>query len=246
MHALLALNAAVFLVAAYAPIWDKKKREEEMEARRRDVYSFYFFFSTQAAAGKRSSNADTGVAFINRHMILSNRALAEGRPYTLFTSAAMHSSLTHLLFNSMALYTFGQNVNAMLGTRRFLGLYAVGALASSGTQSLFNAARHRYDQGTVGASGAVLALSAFSCAMLPGGRVRIYGVIPVPSWAFVVGIVGWSAYNMATEIEEDRRGRKGGGSSLIGSESGIAHAGHLGGAIAGLAFFLALRRGRLR
>ncbi len=229
VYALLALNAAVFAVAAAAPFWDKKKREGEIEARRLDVFR-------RLPAPSHNVSCQ---ALINRHMILSNRALAEGRYHTLFTSAATHFSLSHLLFNSMALFTFSQNVQEILGARRFLGLYAVGALASSGAQSLFNVASHRYDQGTVGASGAILAVTAFSCAMMPGGRVHVYGVLPVPNWAFVVGLVGWSVFSMAAEMDESKK-------KLTWSEPGVAHAGHLGGAVAGLAYFLALRRGRLR
>ena len=175
--------------------------------------------------------------FIARNMILSNRALNEGRVWTLFTSACMHADLAHLAFNSLALYTFGSSAHAMLGTKRFLGLYAAGALTASLTQSWWNARLRRYSTGTVGASGAIAAVSVWVCARVPTGSVYLYGIIPVPNLVFVAGFVGLSAWSMVGQV-------RGGGGGSVGSE--YAHAGHLGGALTGLAYYFAARKGIMR
>ncbi len=90
-----------------------------------------------------------------------NRAIDAGQWWRLLTPMVLHGNLTHLLFNSWALYSFGMEAERMFGTARFLAVYLLAGLAGSIASYMFNP-----DALSVGASGAIFgllgALAAFS------------------------------------------------------------------------------------
>ena len=57
--------------------------------------------------------------------------VADGEYWRLLTSAFLHGSLLHLLFNMYALYLFGPFVERALGTSRFIVAYLTAAMAGS-------------------------------------------------------------------------------------------------------------------
>jgi len=83
--------------------------------------------------------------------------------------------------------------------------------------------------GALGASGSVQAIGLANVLMFPTQTILLYGLIPVP--AALLGLL-WLWNDL--------------GGVLDGHQSQIAHAGHLGGAFTGLAFYLAFRRGMIR
>lgn len=74
--------------------------------------------------------------------------------YRMFTAAFLHANLLHLGFNMFALYTFGSQLEAALGSFRFLPLYVMSALGGSVAS---NYVGHPIEF-SVGASGAVFGL----------------------------------------------------------------------------------------
>ena len=56
---------------------------------------------------------------------------AGAEPWRLLTSAFLHGSIIHLLFNLYALYAFGPALESFLGRARFLALYLISALGGS-------------------------------------------------------------------------------------------------------------------
>jgi membrane associated rhomboid family serine protease len=87
-------------------------------------------------------------------------ATADGDYWRLITSAFLHGSVLHLLFNMYALYLFGPFVERALGTARFVVAYLTAALAGSIVVYLLAAPTTV----TIGASGAVFGL--FGMALL--------------------------------------------------------------------------------
>jgi membrane associated rhomboid family serine protease len=77
--------------------------------------------------------------------------VADGEWYRLITSAFLHASLLHLLFNMAALWWIGSLVEQSLGTLRYLLVYFASGLAGSAGALLLSDA----DDVTIGASGAV-------------------------------------------------------------------------------------------
>lgn len=90
-----------------------------------------------------------------------NDAINAGQWWRLLTPMVLHGNLTHLLFNSWALYALGTEAERMYGTLRFLAIYLLSGLAGSIASYVFNPGAL-----SVGASGAIFgllgALAAFA------------------------------------------------------------------------------------
>lgn len=89
-----------------------------------------------------------------------------GEVHRLFASAFLHANATHLAFNMLALWSFGPMLEAILGPRRYVLLYAASALGGSLASALVGG-----DRWSVGASGAIWGLMAagFGLALRPKG-----------------------------------------------------------------------------
>lgn len=81
-----------------------------------------------------------------------NDAVYEGEYYRLFTAMFLHLDLSHIVFNGLALYIFGRDVEGLFGHTRFLIIYFLGGLAGSVGSLIYTNAP------SIGASGAVFAL----------------------------------------------------------------------------------------
>lgn len=108
-------------------------------------------------------------------------ALQNGWVWTLFTHSFLHSPnfIFHVIGNALALYFLGRELIPMLGTRRFLGLYAaatlVGALA-------WTAVHLRSGSGElVGATAAIDALFIVFACFFPNQPLNflLFFVLPV-------------------------------------------------------------------
>ncbi len=150
-------------------------------------------------------------------------------PWQLFTYGFMHGSETHLLFNLLALWMFGGDVERVLGTRRYL-LYVLTCIVGAGLIQLVvatMAAQGGEPYPTVGASGGVFGvLLAFGMAF-PDRRVMLL-IPPIPMKARTLVVV-YGAIELVLGVS--------------GTRTGIAHFAHLGGMLFG---FLLLQywRGR--
>ena len=110
-------------------------------------------YVAQLATGNRAGD-------VYQQGALQGYLTADGDYWRLLTSAFLHGSMLHLLFNMYALYLFGPFVERALGTARFVVAYLTSALAGSIVVYLLA------DPATVtiGASGAVFGL--FGMALL--------------------------------------------------------------------------------
>lgn len=79
--------------------------------------------------------------------------VADGDWWRLITSAFLHASLLHIVFNMLALWWIGGPLEAAIGTRRFLAIYLVSGLAGAAGALLASP-----QTVTVGASGAIFGL----------------------------------------------------------------------------------------
>lgn len=80
--------------------------------------------------------------------------LQQGEFHRLLTAMFLHGGIAHVVFNMLALYYIGQNVERFFGTLRFALIYFLGGLAGSVLSVLLNDAQTF----SVGASGAVFAI----------------------------------------------------------------------------------------
>jgi len=105
---------------------------------------------------------------VERELWLWPPAVAFGDEYyRLVSSAFLHGSVTHILFNMWALYVVGPQLEAVLGRLRFGVLYALSGLGGSLAVYWLSA----LESPTLGASGAIFGL--FAATFVVGRRLNL-------------------------------------------------------------------------
>jgi membrane associated rhomboid family serine protease len=146
---------------------------------------------------------------------------------TLLTSFFLHGSPLHLLGNMYFLAVFGDNVEDLLGSARYLVLL----LAATVAGDLVQAGMHPSSRiPGIGASAGIAGVIVYYGLTFPHGRVRLFRIrfFDLSVWGALVLWVGLQIV-----------GALGPGAS----GPGVAYAAHLGGALAGAAFWLLSRIG---
>jgi membrane associated rhomboid family serine protease len=154
------------------------------------------------------------------------RGLEIWRPVTYMF---LHGGIFHILFNMLALWMFGVELERMWGSRYFLKYYFVCGIGAAITTLLLSwmpmpAFEALYYSLTVGASGAVYGILLAFALYFPYRPILLMFVFPVPA-KYAVMIMGGIALL-----------------SSMDAGGGIAHTTHLGGLVAG---YLYLKGGRL-
>jgi rhomboid protease GluP len=108
------------------------------------IFALTFFFS------------DIGRDIFNAFVLEPERVWNNFELYRLFSSMFLHASVPHILFNMISLFMLGQRFEAIYGRERFLLVYFLGGLGGS----ILSAAIGDYSIGSVGASGAIMAIYA--------------------------------------------------------------------------------------
>ncbi len=139
--------------------------------------------------------------------------------WQLFTYMFMHASFTHILFNMLALWMFGMELEHVLGSRKFLIYYLLcgfgGGLANLLVAPLFTSVGP-----TVGASGAIYGVLLAFGMLFPDRLIYIYFLLPIKAKYFVVMYMAFEIFS-------------------VGSMDGVAHFAHLGGALVGFLYLIA-------
>jgi membrane associated rhomboid family serine protease len=148
--------------------------------------------------------------------------------WQLFTYMFLHGGFLHIFLNMYALLIFGIPVEQAWGGRKFLFYYIFTGIGAGITILVINTVLGgvNYITPTIGASGAVFGLLLAFGMLFPDAEILIFFIIPMRAKFLVLLYGGIELY------------------SLIASsgQSPISHAGHLGGIIFGLVFFLILRK----
>jgi len=135
---------------------------------------------------------------------------------------------THILFNMLALWMFGKDLEMTWGTKRFLQFYFVCGIGAGLCVVALNAAFGNMDSRTIGASGAIYGLLLAFGMLFPDTTVLFSFLFPIKAKYFVM-IIGAIAF-LSTF-----------GSSATGG--GVSHIAHLGGMVWG---YLYLKSGYLK
>ena len=154
----------------------------------------------------------------------------EKRVWQLVTYMFIHAGLFHIIFNMLALWMFGAELERIWGTRFFLKLYfvtGIGAACLTIVASLlpFGPMQQLYASDIVGASGAVYGLLLAYALYFPDRPIYMYLVFPIPARIFVV-IIGAIAFF-----------------SSLSESGGVANATHLGGLLVAYVYLTSLRKG---
>ena len=148
--------------------------------------------------------------------------------WQLATYMFLHDGLFHILFNMLALWMFGTELERMWGTQYFLRFYFVTGIGAAALTVLFSLLPFEFAQqlqgvNIVGASGAIYGL-LLAYAMYFPDRPILLIVFWVPA-RICVAILGGIAFV-----------------SSVSGPSGVASATHLGGLLVG---YLLLKSGRI-
>jgi len=158
--------------------------------------------------------AEIALAFVPALVLL--------RPWTIVTYMFVHAGVMHILLNMLALYFFGPAIERRLGSVNFLGLYFVSGILGALLTFIFAPY-----SAVVGASGAVMGVTAAYARYWPHDKIYIWGILPVSAWMMVAGLALYSIW-----------------SGFGGSRSGVADWAHLGGLAAGYLYAMAYDRYR--
>ena len=158
--------------------------------------------------------------------------IGDGQLWRLLTYMFVHSrdSFSHILFNMLALWMFGVELERMWGTRFFLKFYFVCGICAALTTLVLSFVPlpifdSLYASLTIGASGAIYGVLLAYALYFPHRPILMMFMFPVPAKYFVMIMGGISLL-----------------SSLGSAGGGIAHTTHLGGLLAG---YLYLKRPRI-
>lgn len=145
---------------------------------------------------------------------------------TFVTSFFLHAGLVHLVANLYFLLVFGDNVEDFLGRGRYLGLLGAAALAGDLLYILLAPGSAAV---SIGASGGISGLITFYALQFPRARLLVSLIPPLPLRAlFALGL--WFGFQLV-----------GAGLQLSGFGE-VNFLAHLGGAGAGLVFWLLWRQ----
>jgi membrane associated rhomboid family serine protease len=145
----------------------------------------------------------------------------------------VHADVWHILFNMLALWMFGVQLERLWGTQFFLRYYFVTGIGAGLTTMAVGLLPFAFADGvwgavTIGASGSVYGLLLAYALYYPDRPIYMYLLFPVPAKYFVM-IIGAVAFL----------------SSLGAGTSRVAHAAHLGGLVIGYVYLTMGRGGPL-
>ena len=159
----------------------------------------------------------------------------EGWVWTFVTYMFVHGSISHILFNMLALLIFGTPVERYMGSREFLLFYFVTGTLAGLFSFIVYYLTGSYSVILMGASGAIFAVELAYAVIYPDAVIYLWGILPLRAPVMVLGFT-------AIELV----------SSIFQTNSGVAHLTHLAGfGFAWLYFLIRLginpwRRLRLR
>jgi membrane associated rhomboid family serine protease len=136
----------------------------------------------------------------------------EGYIWTFVTYMFVHGGLSHILFNMLALFIFGTQVERYMGSRAFLLFYFItGALAGVFSFAVYYFTGS-YRVVLMGASGAIFAVELAYAVFFPDSIIYLWGILPLRAPVMVLGFT-------ALELL----------SSVFSLNQGVAHLTHLAG-----------------
>lgn len=142
------------------------------------------------------------------------------RPWTFVTYMFLHGGWGHIIFNMIGLFFFGSRVEARLGGRRFLTLYALAGITGAVASLIFTPRA-----AIIGASGGVFGIMMAFAWFWPREPIYIWGVVPVEARLLVILTTGLALFSIKS-----------------GSGGGIAHFAHLGGYVGAWLYLVYLER----
>jgi membrane associated rhomboid family serine protease len=141
--------------------------------------------------------------------------------WQLFTYMFMHGGIFHILFNMLALWMFGAEIENYWGTQQFSIYYLTCGIGAGLCNILLTSGGYP----TVGASGAVYGVLLAFGMMFPDRQVYIYFLLPIRAKYLVIL---YAVIELFASFDQ--------------ASSGIAHFAHLGGMAVGFIYIKIMQR----
>jgi len=135
--------------------------------------------------------------------------------WQLFTYIFLHGGFSHILFNLLALWWFGGELENYWGSKKFLFYFLFCGIGAGICTVLFTPGIYQRIP-VIGASGAIYGILLAFAWLFPNRPILIYFLFPMPA-KYMVIIFGLIEFF----------------SSMGGSGGGVAHLTHLGGLLFG-------------
>jgi membrane associated rhomboid family serine protease len=135
--------------------------------------------------------------------------------WQLFTYIFLHGGFSHILFNLLALWWFGGELENYWGSKKFLFYFLFCGIGAGICTVLFTPDIYQRIP-VIGASGAIYGILLAFAWLFPNRPILIYFLFPIPA-KYMVIIFGLIEFF----------------SSMGGSGGGVAHLTHLGGLLFG-------------
>jgi membrane associated rhomboid family serine protease len=136
--------------------------------------------------------------------------------WQLFTYIFLHGGISHILFNLLALWMFGGELESYWGSGKFLRYFLFCGIGAGICTVVFSPYQVIP---VVGASGAIYGILLAFGWLFPNRPIYMYFIVPIPAKYFVI-IFGLIELYLSIE----------------GTGGGVAHLTHLGGLIFGILY----------
>ncbi|KAJ1864816.1 hypothetical protein LPJ73_000184 [Coemansia sp. RSA 2703] len=134
-----------------------------------------------------------------------------GLSYTMLTSTFSHREVWHLLFNSIALISFGKTVADVMGVEQFTAFYLSAGVMSSLASHLLAPLRPALMLPSLGASGAVYSVVGATMMMFPQAKIALIflpflpftiaqGFPALMAYDFLGAVLGWRTFNHVAHL----------------------------------------------
>jgi membrane associated rhomboid family serine protease len=125
--------------------------------------------------------------------------------WQLATYMFLHSGIGHILWNMLALWMFGTELERLWGTRRFLQFYFFCGIGAGLCVVLLNYMFGNPNIPTVGSSGAIYGLLLASAVLWPDRQILFSFLIPIKMKYFVmiIGAIAFlNSFNPASPVSD--------------------------------------------
>lgn len=139
--------------------------------------------------------------------------------WQLVTYMFLHGGIGHILFNMLALWMFGMDLERDWGTKRFLKYYFLCGIGAGICDVLVNALMGNFNTRTIGSSGGIYGLLLAFGVLYPDRIVLMSFLFPIKAKYFVM-IMGAIAFL----------------NSFGSAGNGVSNVAHLGGMLFGYAY----------
>ena len=140
--------------------------------------------------------------------------------WQLGTYIFLHGGFFHILFNLLALWMFGGELENYFGSKKFLRYFLFCGIGAGICTALFTPFEYQRVP-VIGASGAIYGILLAFGWLFPNRLIYVYFLFPIPAKYFVI-IFGLIEFF----------------SSVGGAGGGVAHLTHLGGLLFGILYML--------